>query len=194
MLMTFGIPAKALPVTATGDLKLESYLDWLAYRRKIEGLQDDLKRIIVPGPFDVLVGRGRFTALHPGNLRYRQLIQSYMEQYEVCRKRIEKTELTSQVVQIVHNSSGRFLRQDGCGWVEIDDDAARDKVGHSFRNLRMHGVGNQAQKPAATKFDSVNVKALLAGERVTRECSADSKRAKLVTRVELTTPMNSLYR
>ena len=34
-------------------------------------------------------------------------------------------------------SGGRFLKLDDVGWVEIDDDEARYKVSHTFRNHRI---------------------------------------------------------
>ena len=151
MLMTFGIPCRVLPVTPTGELKLESHLEWLEKRREMESKHDSVERILVPGPYDVLVGRGRFIQDHSGNLRYRNYIEDYMERYEQAKKRIEKTDLTSEIVRLVKESSGRFLRQDGCGWVEVDDDAARDKVSHSFRNRRKVVGGSKPPKPSVAE-------------------------------------------
>jgi hypothetical protein len=135
-LMTFGVPTKTLPVASAGEYKLGNHMDWLEKRKQLEGAMDGTARIIVPGPFDVLVGRGRFIQEHAGNLRYRHIVEGRMERYEQATKRVEKTDLTAAVVKVVNQRGGRFLKQDRGGWMEIDADSARDKVSHSFRNLR----------------------------------------------------------
>jgi hypothetical protein len=134
--MTFGVPTRILPVTSAGEYKLGNHMGWLQKRKQLEGAMDSTLRIMVPGPFDVLVGRGRFIQEHAGNLCYRHIVESHMEKYEQATKRVEKTDLTAEVVKVVNERGGRFLKQDGGGWTEINVDSARDKVSHSFRNLR----------------------------------------------------------
>lgn len=149
-LMTFGVPTRILPVTSAGEYKLGNHLEWLEKRKQLDaGAADGAERIIVPGPFDVLVGRGRFIQEHVGNLRYRHIVESRMEKYEQATKRVEKTDLTAEVVKVVNEKGGRFLKQDGGGWIEIDVDSARDKVSHSFRNLRKAMVTTVTNKSAS---------------------------------------------
>ena len=99
------------------------------------------QRVVVPGPFDVLLGRGRLIQEHLGNLRYRQMIDDLRETYDSVSK-LEKTNIAKKIVQVVHASHGRFLQKDegvgfgGFFWIEVDDDTAREKVSHSFRNRR----------------------------------------------------------
>jgi hypothetical protein len=58
--MTFGIPGDTLPITATGGKKLEPHLEYIQTMRRAETLPDDgVKRIILPGKYDVLLGRGK---------------------------------------------------------------------------------------------------------------------------------------
>ena len=96
--------------------------------------------MVVPGPFDVLLGRGRLIQEHLGNLRYRQMIDEHKDQYDSASK-LEKTNIAKKVVQLVQASQGRFLKRDegedgGGFWIEVDDETAREKVSHSFRNRR----------------------------------------------------------
>jgi hypothetical protein len=96
-----------------------------------------LSYVNVPGEMDILLGRGKGTQNHIGNLRYRHLIESYRSSYEEMLSKGEKTQFIKEVVRVIYDSGGRFLRQDDIGrWVPIDIDEARDKVSHSFRNQR----------------------------------------------------------
>ena len=42
-----------------------------------------LKRIMVPGPNDVLMGRGKVVLQHRGNLKYRQIVEDYSDRIEI---------------------------------------------------------------------------------------------------------------
>jgi hypothetical protein len=143
-LMTFGIPSDALPISPSGELKLQRQLDWLNVRRKQEEVagKDTCNRIVVPGPCDILLGRGKPLQKHPGNLRYHRIIESFEDRYEAAMK-MEKTTIAAEIVQQIKDARGRFLKQDSTGWVEIDDPAARYKVSHTFRNHRISMKSNQ---------------------------------------------------
>lgn len=135
-LMTFGISADILPMTPTGEHKLEAHQDYCSRLRKSSEINDGVFRIVVPGTCDVLLGRGKPLQKHPGNLRYHHIVESCHGQYENAQK-LEKTNLARTIVQRMKESGGRFLKHDGIGWIEIDDDAARYKVSHTFRNHRI---------------------------------------------------------
>lgn len=89
---------------------------------------------------DVLAGRRtKEFSVHPGNLRLRQLVAQNLPVYEASRNRKDKTALSQAIVNEIQKSGGRFLKViEGItdGWEELDDEAARDKVSHAFRNQR----------------------------------------------------------
>eukprot|EP00934_Nitzschia_sp_Nitz4_P002590 Nitzschia sp. Nitz4//scaffold29_size155292//59278//61341//NITZ4_002653-RA/size155292-processed-gene-0.13-mRNA-1//1//CDS//3329546433//2580//frame0 len=93
-------------------------------------------KVVVPAKMDVLLGRGKPLQKHPGNLRYHYIIESYHPQYDVAQK-LEKTNLSKAIVEEVKGYGGRFLKQSDAGWVEVDDETARYKVSHTFRNHRI---------------------------------------------------------
>jgi hypothetical protein len=94
------------------------------------------ERITVPGPYDVLLGRGRNLQNHPGNKRFRGLIDRYLERYEAADKQ-DKTILAYTIIRIVQEMNGRFLKDvDGAGYVEVDNAVAQTKVAHCFRSQR----------------------------------------------------------
>eukprot|EP00980_Cylindrotheca_fusiformis_P029242 scaffold22766_cov131-Cylindrotheca_fusiformis.AAC.8 len=105
-----------------------------------------------PSPGDVLFGRGKVKE-HPGNIRLHQLIEKRRSRYEVAEK-WEKTVISEEIVAIIKECSGRFLRPtvSGEGWLEVDKEIAREKVSHTFRSLRpkipkrrkIQGGGNRA--------------------------------------------------
>ena len=107
--------------------------------RKLSGLG----KVISPGPFDVLLGRGRLCQEHVGNVRYRQLVVKHKEQYDNSST-VDKTSISLMIVNLVKDSSGRFLKDNGDGWIEVDDKRARDKVSHSFRTLRYNNHSSKS--------------------------------------------------
>jgi len=104
-------------------------------RRQLERKYSGLGKVVSPGPFDVLLGRGRLCQEHVGNVRYRQLVLKHKEQYDNAST-VHKTSISLMIVNLVKDSSGRFLKDNGDGWVEVEDKRSRDKVSHSFRTLR----------------------------------------------------------
>lgn len=84
---------------------------------------------------DVLSGRGGGTNSHPGNRVYRDLIMGHMARYETATKK-EKPDIARDIVQLVRDKGGRFLRKDEKDgmWYDIGDDAARDKTSQALRH------------------------------------------------------------
>eukprot|EP00934_Nitzschia_sp_Nitz4_P003297 Nitzschia sp. Nitz4//scaffold9_size221794//178359//180046//NITZ4_001374-RA/size221794-snap-gene-0.191-mRNA-1//-1//CDS//3329561085//3287//frame0 len=92
-------------------------------------------RIPVPGNNDVLLGRGRLTREHLGNIRFRLLIEGRQTKYDVA-PRTDKVLMAAELVDLVHSQKGRFLKVDGSMWIEVDDAVARKKVANCFRTFR----------------------------------------------------------
>jgi hypothetical protein len=87
-------------------------------------------------PNDVLLGRGKPIQKHPGNVRFRQMLDSIIEKYGKGEKGA-KVRAVAYIIDLVKVEGGRFLKEleDG-GWVEIDEATARAKVSHTFRTRR----------------------------------------------------------
>ena len=57
-------------------------------------------------------------------------------EYEAVGK-FQKTIVAERIVNMIRESLGRFLKwEKDKGWVEVDDEAAREKISHFFRHLR----------------------------------------------------------
>lgn len=90
-----------------------------------------------------LFGRGKIAKTHTGNLRALHLCEMNYPRYESSiTGKYGKTEVAEQIVRIIQKSGGRFLKQESDGWIEVDDDAAREKISHFFRHMRFKVKNN----------------------------------------------------
>jgi hypothetical protein len=89
-----------------------------------------------PLPNDVLLGRGKPIQERPGNIRFRDMLDKHMDNYEKCLTGA-KNKVSAYIVHLVKEEGGRFIKEveDG-GWAEVDEATARAKVSHAFRARR----------------------------------------------------------
>jgi hypothetical protein len=157
-LMTFGIPREAIPVGYDGDMDLSNHhktLQSLQYREENQvvppasGRTLEPKRendcVLVPGPMDMRMGRGRHPKTCTGALRLNNLLVKHRDAYEAAPKR-EKTEIAEIVLQEMKKSGCRFLTLTSGGFMVSDDTAVRKKISQNFRNLRMKNTNDGGTK------------------------------------------------
>ena len=142
-LQSFGIPAHFLPLTDEGVITTDFWHKFLERRRNQERMAHKSNIIYVPGRSDVLLGRGNLG--HIGNIRFRKLIEDCWDKYDNAST-AEKTRMSQEIVEIVKESAGCFLKADGDGWVEVGDDVARRKVAHAFRGQRSNKISSSQQE------------------------------------------------
>jgi hypothetical protein len=106
------------------------------------------------GEYDVALGRNGFSQQHIGNRRFRKLIHSFGEEYQKTRCRQDKVRITRQVINIISQRGGRFLKygEQGRdetewkeGWYEVGKDDTYEKVSHALRSRTVPTV-KQAPK------------------------------------------------
>ena len=155
-LQTYGIATDDLFASKDGErsVNLEWHRQWLQIMRAREESQSSPRDdIMIPLRFDVLFGRGKNTREHTGNLRALHLCEMVRPQYEAAGK-FEKTAIAERIVHAIRESHGRFLKWEEDGWVEVDTEAAREKISHFFRHHRSKkstsnagaGMTGQAEK------------------------------------------------
>ena len=89
-----------------------------------------------PRRMDVLFGRGKGIQNRPGNARFRHIVEMHATKYDGVSK-AGKVIISKTIVDLIHESTGRFLKPDKKGgWVEVSDNEARRKVAHAFRARR----------------------------------------------------------
>lgn len=146
-LQSYGLPTYALPFDSEGTPNNSDHKKFWENRRQHERRTTGISKFVTfPGPNDVLVGRGKLCQDHIGNVRYRSLVEKYKDRYDRSSS-FDKTAIAFMIIKIIHESTGRFLKEDREGWVEVDDNKARAKVSHLFRTLRY----SQAAKAAENK-------------------------------------------
>jgi len=118
---TAGADASAASATVTDP---SQYANW------------PLKNIRDPSPNDILYGRGGGTNHHPGNKRYRKLVEDRKIEY-VNSKRLDKPVVALDIVKKWRSQSppGRFLRMDDKTglWSDVGDKKAREKTSQALR-------------------------------------------------------------
>eukprot|EP00934_Nitzschia_sp_Nitz4_P000270 Nitzschia sp. Nitz4//scaffold79_size90958//30334//31225//NITZ4_005017-RA/size90958-augustus-gene-0.168-mRNA-1//1//CDS//3329558225//270//frame0 len=98
--------------------------------------QEKLPSTFVPGDLDVICARGKQAKSHPGNVRYQQIIENYMDRYVAANSKLQKMSIISEIVAKIRFASpkGGFVKlKDGC-WYEVGDHFAREKVSQSLRD------------------------------------------------------------
>ena len=85
---------------------------------------------------DVICGRGADARNHPGNKRFRLLINIHCDAYKNASKS-EKTRITKMIVDEILANGGRFMKRDmsTMTWQEIDSRSCREKTGQSLREM-----------------------------------------------------------
>ena len=135
-LQTYGIPTYTLPFDKNGKANNDGTKRVWETRRRLERMKSAPLKIVVPGPYDVMLGRGKIAQFHIGNVRFRKVVEKHKDQYEKLST-FDKTIMAMMIVNSVKESTGRFLKDIGDGWVEADDTEARKKVARLFRTFRM---------------------------------------------------------
>jgi hypothetical protein len=104
--------------------------------------------IVIPGPLDVIMGRGRHNKSKPGNRKLQEKLDEHYVQYEASDK-YQKTALAESILNTMMEEGSRFLIRQGdkkqAAWVEVTREKARDKISHDFRNMRGTSTKNKAQ-------------------------------------------------
>eukprot|EP00980_Cylindrotheca_fusiformis_P021758 scaffold8587_cov97-Cylindrotheca_fusiformis.AAC.6 len=114
---------------------LAHHVQQMEDRRKEERRLYKTTTVMVPSSSDILVGKGRPFQEHPGNVMLREWIVRRQDIYETAQ-RYEKKRLVQSVVDQVQSSGGRFLKDGGRHWQEVDETVACAKVGHLFRDRK----------------------------------------------------------
>jgi hypothetical protein len=99
--------------------------------------QSNLIFVDEPHDHDVLCGRGGSINSHPGNERFRQLVEKRKRVYLTARFKREKRLIANSILSEIRSIDppGRFLSRDPKSgkWHDIGDEKARDKTSQALR-------------------------------------------------------------
>jgi hypothetical protein len=78
------------------------------------------------------------------------MIEDLKEKYDKS-KNAGKQQTTKDIMKVIHDLGGRFLKYEGGVWIHVDDEVARQKIAHSFRALRSapSSVEPKTMKPSS---------------------------------------------
>lgn len=96
---------------------------------------------------DVLLGRGVPVFNYSGNIRFRQIISEFKPRYSAASKHKMKNKITREIIEVIENSNGRFVREVKTSaeaaslcitrgtkaWAIVDEDAKILKVKQALR-------------------------------------------------------------
>lgn len=95
-----------------------------------------MERVLIPTNKDVLKGRGRGVQDHIGNIRFRCMVAEHQNEYDANDMFGAKAIVSSKVMETIEAEGGRFLKDDGMGWIRLNETDAREKVSMTFRSQR----------------------------------------------------------
>jgi hypothetical protein len=78
----------------------------------------------LPGPCDVICGRGKRSVHHPGNARFRLAILLHLDVYQEARTKIDKSLVVINIADSFKSVNGAFIKENAKKkghWVQLCD-------------------------------------------------------------------------
>jgi hypothetical protein len=145
--MSFGIPTRIFPVDNQGrkvDYIVSNFIE-TRKRKEEERRQEEKAQNLYDAALnnDILLGRGKPSQNHPGNVHLARLIEDRRASYYEAN-RFDKLCISWEIVKMMQRDrGGRFLEKDEStgAWRVVPDDVAREKVAYGFRSSKkLRGV------------------------------------------------------
>jgi hypothetical protein len=105
-------------------------------------------------PYDVLNGRSKTAFNNVGNRRFRITLALEVKRYQNAPNRQDKSKLILSIIRLVRSCGGHFLTRSKGRWIDIGDRAAREKVGHAFRDMVGAHVAKRRKQAARERPSS----------------------------------------
>ena len=160
-LKAYGIPVELIPLTDTGNIKTTYLKQWMKVRKvldrnklKDERIDPDLSVIECPESPDVIFRAGTSMSCHPGNVRFRGILEALTLPSAATIKGTQ-AELAEEVINEVTRTGGQFLRWDNKGgcWTEIRDQMQiHTKVYLSIRDFKYKTRAKRIQQQTSESY------------------------------------------
>eukprot|EP00980_Cylindrotheca_fusiformis_P016367 scaffold4880_cov106-Cylindrotheca_fusiformis.AAC.1 len=133
----FGISGVDLVISYEGELKVDKHKEMIRTLKCLEAQTLPVEHyVMLPSHTDVLLGRGKPSQNHPGNLRLSLIAESLLQKYDGSGKRQARTQLAAETVERMKGAGVRFLTKCDEGWKIAPDRLARERVSSTFRTVR----------------------------------------------------------
>ena len=98
-----------------------------------------LPELFEPTENEVILGRGKQIASHPGNILFKEIVLSHLQEYSAAQTKALKSSILSHIVNKIRNNSihkAGFVKQDSetGRWNIAEDSAARIATAQIFRD------------------------------------------------------------
>jgi hypothetical protein len=150
-----------------------------------------LPESFTPSAHDFVCGRGRKIFMHVGNQRFRQLVESRLQEYSNAATKLEKSGIICEMVLYLRSNSphGGFVKKtakDG-RWYQLGDFLSREKTSQAFRDA----LGDQQKelcdrKPHGIAVPDATFQASLRAQLIKHPSTTDG--AKVEEALSLVTP------
>ena len=112
----------------------------------------------IPTNYSVILGRGKGSYNYVGNKRCRVIVKSFLDEYNKCNTRQERSVIVSKVLGIIEEACpiGGFIKQDSGSWYTVDEKIAREKIFTMFRDC---------QNSQSSRSSSSSVKSMMRSSR-----------------------------
>jgi hypothetical protein len=160
------------PFTASDPFILQHHVKEKHQLLRSSGFQTETQRMLMKqrtekqvatllNPYDVICGRSSTAFQNVGNKRFRVTMALNLQRYMGARSRKDKTVVILSIVRTMQEDVGaRFLKLTKNGYVELDDKATKEKVGHALRDLALAHVREQHQKQGRQQQEAQEDEAL----------------------------------
>lgn len=90
-----------------------------------------------PTSLDVICARGKEAYNHPGNIRFRTLVQDQLHNYQSSTSKMAKSHIVREIIESVRRASpkGGFVKKVNGKWFDVGERARREKTGQQIRDL-----------------------------------------------------------
>ena len=104
--------------------------------KSLQGLGKPLGDSFQPGQYDVICARGLRARNHPGNRRFREIIDDHVDDYRNAKTKMDKSLIVSRIIDSIRSKSSHsgFVTTHAGKWFEAGDHIAREKIGQCFRD------------------------------------------------------------
>ncbi|CAB9511237.1 Nitrilase family, member 2 [Seminavis robusta] len=127
-----------------------------------------------PGDDVVIIGRGKKVFQHPGNIRFREIVDSYLEAYKGAATKGLKSSILWNILTTMRNTSKDnlgFVKKDAeTGlWCAVDDANARINIAQAFRDRLSNSYRSSKQHKSIKRKVDLGLIGSDSSERITFE-------------------------
>jgi len=105
----------------------------------------------------IICGRSKLSHHNEGNKWFRSLIAKYREPYQAAPSRMEKTRITTWIMNLIREQGGKFLllNETSNNWEEASEDYIKGKISHSLRSVSVRNKKHLLKAPEPPKKEEL---------------------------------------